>query len=643
METVNIGIVAHVDAGKTTLTEQLLFRAGATRKIGSVDEGTARTDFLEVERSRGISVKASSASLTHNGKQINIIDTPGHVDFIGEVERALSVLDTAVLVVSAVEGIQAQTEILFEALRKTHTNIIVFINKIDRIGSNSKAVLSQLRGEFSKNILAFNEIVGEQENEAEVVSRVIFYEEATELLAELDENIMEAYLSDNQIEKTALERAVSQQFNSGNLIPVFFGSSKYGRGIGELLDFIARYAEPVKNNADDRLSGVVYKITHDKEMGRIAHLRMFGGTLKNRDLVKLGENSEKITQIRKYSGLQYTDVGVASRGDIVAVCGLSLAKVSDIIGEAHELLGVKMTVPLLKVSAIPEKAEQLFAVMRAFDELSAEDPLLGTEYNEHEHELNICITGMIQLEILSAIIRERYGLSVSFSAPTVIYKETPTTRARGFDAYTMPKPCWAVIELDIEPGERGTGLSYSSVVKNDKIFYRYQNHIETAVPRALKQGLYNWEVTDLRVTLIGGEHHTIHTHPLDFFLATPLAVMDGLRNAGTTLLEPLQTVRLSAAEEFTGKIIGDIIAMRGEFDSPVISNGITTVEATIPVSSSLDYPVKFASMTSGRGVYSSRFSQYKPCPLELGATAKRIGVNPLDRDKWILNQRNALK
>ena len=247
------------------------------------------------------------------------------------------------------------------------------------------------------------------------------------------------------------------------------------------------------------------------------------------------------------------------------------------------------------------------------------------------------------MEILEALLRERYGLAVSFTPPTVIYKETPTRAGRGFEAYTMPKPCWAVIDLWIEPGPRGSGLSYSSQVPNNQIFYRYQNHIETALPRALKQGLYNWEVTDLKVTLVGGEHHTIHTHPLDFFLATPMAVMNGLQHTGSTLLEPMQNVRISAPEEYVGKVIGDMIAMRGVFDSPVIAGGRFTMEARVPAAAFMEYTVRLASLTSGRGMVSTRFAGYEPCPLELGAEARRRGVNPLDREKWILTQRSAMK
>lgn len=644
MKIVNIGIVAHVDAGKTTITEQLLYRSGERRELGSVDRGTSRTDFMAVERARGISVKASSVVISMGDVQINVIDTPGHVDFIAEVERSLSILDTAILVISAVEGIQAQTEILYEALRQTHTNVIIFINKIDRVGSNYQSVIEQIKSKMTKSVLLFSQVSDEGEKTVSAKLSTLegeFLQAATLAVADFDEDVLSDYLAERKVRQ--LDNSLKTQICVGNITPILMGSGMLGVGINDLLDFVANYVEPTKNNATDELSGVVYKITHDKEMGRIAHVRMFGGTIKNRDLVKLStsEAVQKVTQIRKYSGAQFTDVGIAERGDIVALCGLSNAKISDIFGEVAEFAGVKIAVPLLKVRVIPESIDQLYAVMSAFEQLTAEDPQLDMAYNQYEKELSISITGTIQLEILVAIVKERYGLVITFSAPTVIYKETPSKYARGFEAYTMPKPCWAVIALDIEPAKRGSGLSYQSIVSNDDILYRYQNHIETTIPRALRQGMYNWEVTDLKITLVGGEHHFMHTHPMDFFLATPLAVMDGLKRAGTTLLEPIQKVKINAAEDCLGRVISDIIAMRGEFDSPVISNGTFTIEAYIPVATSLEYVVKLASFTSGRGLLSSRFYGYKPCPLEFGAIAKRIGVNPLDREKWILNQRNA--
>ncbi len=654
MKIVNIGIVAHVDAGKTTITEQLLYQAGEIRKAGSVDEGTAQTDYMEIERERGISVQSSTAVLKLGEVQLNLIDTPGHVDFAAEVERALSVLDVAVLVISAVEGIQAQTEILFEALQQTRTNMVIFINKIDRPGSRVAAILEDIHSQFSPHILPMTAWTGEGEKTCTSsllpLTDPAFAEAAAQAVAEFDEEVLERYVAGEPISPEQLSAALQKHIGQGHIIPVLTGSGMLGVGIADLLTVLTTYGQPVKNNPTDALSGVVYKITHDKTMGRIAHVRLFGGQIQNRDTVTFTrpdnpkiQVSHKVTQIRRYSGAKFVDVGVARRGDIVALCGMSDAKIGDIIGELAERTGYALSVPMLQVQVLPQKPEDLYPLMDAFEQLAAEDPHLNMEYYPDEKELTIRITGTVQLEILQVLVQERFGLSVAFSPPTVIYKETPTKKGNGFEAYTMPKPCWAVISLDIEPLERGAGLQYESRVPHKQIFYKYQNHIEIMVPQALKQGLYNWEVTDLKVTLVGGEHHTIHTHPLDFFLATPLAVMNGLQNTGTTLLEPLQTMRITAQEELVGKVIGDIIAMRGEYDSPVIAGGQFTLEATVPVATSLDYAIRLASLSSGRAVLSTRFAGYAPCPLELGKVGKRRGVDPRDREKWILTHRKAMQ
>ena len=654
MKIVNVGLVAHVDAGKTTLTEQLLLQAGALRQAGTVDSGTTRTDTMAVERERGISVKAASVSVVHNEVRLNIVDTPGHVDFAAEVERALSVLDTAVLVVSAVEGVQAQTELLYEALTATHTNVIFFINKIDRTGSNAAGVLEQIRETFTPHLLPFNRVLHEGDREAAVAPCTYAEDAMQEAAAECEDTLLDRYLSGETLSDKEVEGHLYAAIAGGRLCPVLFGSGLYGLGTGDLLNLLTTFGAPIKNNeqAPNTLSGVVYRITHDKTMGRVAHVRLFGGELHNRDTIHLtpaggtaseedgpAEEDPKITQIRRYDGERYTDIGTAGRGDVVALCGLSNARVSDIIGEVSERLHYPLSVPLLQVRVLPSSPE----VLAAFRELSAEDPHLNVEYNQEEKEITICITGTVQLEILRAVVRERYGLEVTFSAPSVIYKETPLKVGYGHEAYTMPKPCWAVIDLKIEPLARGAGYQFESVVQPRQIFYKYQTHIATELPRALKQGLYNWEVTDLKITLVGGGHHIQHTHPLDFFLATPLALIHGLQDTGTTLLEPMQHWRIAADEALVGRVIGDIIAMRGSYDSPVIRDGQFTMEARVPVASSMDYAVRLASLSSGRAMLSVRFDGYEPCPLELGAVAKRRGCDPRDRAKWILTHRGAMQ
>ncbi|MDF2541496.1 MAG: TetM/TetW/TetO/TetS family tetracycline resistance ribosomal protection protein [Herbinix sp.] len=645
---INLGIVAHVDAGKTTLTEQLLYRSGEVRKKGNVDEGTAQTDYLSIERERGISVKSSSVRILRGDKQINIIDTPGHVDFIGEVERSLTILDCAILVISAVEGIQAQTELLLEALRQTKTPTILFINKIDRVGSDVEHILQELKTQYQANVIQFQEPINQGTRECEVKTKDYldqqFLEDIVLSISESEQDLLEKYLSGQAFTHNELVEAIKNAIQNAQLMPVLCASASLGVGIEELLNFITDYTEGHQGSNTEELSAIVYKIEHDKTMGKIAHVRMFGGSIKNRDSIYIPslDKSQKVTQIRRVFGEKYTDIGEVGAGDVAALCGLSSIQIGDVIGTRGTWNDYKLAVPLLKVQVLPENEGELAGLLSALRELCDEDPLLDMEYISEEKEIQIKITGTIQLEIISALLKERYNLTVSFSPPSVIYKETPTKIGEGFEAYTMPKPCWAIVKLLIEPGKPGSGIEYSSTVSNNDIFLRYQNHVKTSVFETLKQGLYGWEVTDLKVTLIYGEHHIMHTHPMDFFLATPMAVMNGLVNTGTTLLEPMITMKINAQEEFLGKIIGDLVQMRGEFEAPVIRGSSFQVEAHLPVATSLEYPIKLAMLTSGRAVISSRFAGFSPCPLELGATTKRRGVDPLDRAKWILSKRNAL-
>jgi len=275
--------------------------------------------------------------------------------------------------------------------------------------------------------------------------------------------------------------------------------------------------------------------------------------------------------------------------------------------------------------------------------LSAEDPLLCAQWNKAERELCVHIMGTIQLEILQSMILERYNIRISFGKPSVIYKETITKPAMGHVDYTMPKPCWAIMDFELTPAPKGSGVHFESAVRDDQIFYRYQSQVRQAIPDALRQGMFGWEVTDLNIRLVAGNHHTVHTHPLDFIVATPMGIMDGLRKAEPILLEPMLSVSVSVPEELGNRIIRDFMQMRGEYDTPVIRDGRFLLEGLLPAATSLEYPVELAAFSSGRGMISMHVSGYRPCPPELGATANRRGVNPLDKAKFILWIRGALE
>ena len=646
MKLINLGILAHVDAGKTTTVEQLLYHSGEVKSPGSIEKGNTKTDFLAIERERGISVKSSSAQFQINGIKINIIDTPGHMDFTGEVERALSALDGVVLVISSAEGIQSQTERFFDAVKALKIPVLLFVNKIDRFGCEPLSVLKSLKNEFAESIIPLNIPTRYGTTDCEVSSPA-FSEDAIASLCDLDDDLAEKYLYDDKLSDAEIESALKRLTRESLAFPLYFGAASLGIGIPALIEGIGAYLPAADLSPDGELSGIIYKVEHESSAGKTAHVRLYGGSLKNREMVTLFRKDhepfqEKITQIRTVSGSKREDSGILLGGDIGAVYGLSNAKTGDTIGRMLEQRAFQMAVPLLLVQVFSKSGEEM-KLMTAISELSDEDPLLAYEWDPDEREIVIKIMGDIQLEVIRYLLKERYNLDVTFSPASVIYKETPEKSGIGFESYTMPKPCWAVVKLQIDPLPRKSGYRFQSAIKDNVLPGRYQNHVAQIIPETLKQGPLGWEVTDLSVTLTDGEHHMIHTHPMDFFVAAPVAVMDGLQNCGTTLLEPLVKMRLTADEDLSGKLIGDILSMRGEFDSPVIASGKVSMEAVVPVASSMDYTIRFSSLTSGRGILKSEFYGYEKCPVELGKTAKRRGINPLDRAKWILFKRNAIK
>ena len=660
----NIGILAHVDSGKTTLTEQLLYLTGAIRSAGSVDSGTAATDNLAVERQRGISVRTATASTVWKGITINIIDTPGHVDFAGEVERALTALDYAVVIISAVEGVRAHTETILKSLDTAKLPYTVFINKIDRAGSDVKSVMNELKQTTARQCF----MLSEPENEGlekpfvKTPDEKAFSSLATEVLADICDEAADLFLEEKMLDYTRAKGLIREEIASCRVIPVMCGSAKNSIGVKELADMLTELMPSAKRRATDDLCGIIFKIEHDKTLGKVSHIRLFGGEISNRDEIELlspalksvAESDaveteekpavkEKISQIKSFSGAKYTDSGIVRSGDIGAVCGLPSAKTGFFVGSLAVRDNAKLVNPFLRVKVTPSDNDplKLPALAAALGELSDEEPYIDAKWENGQKEITISTTGRIQLEVLDNLIKERYGLSAQFSPPTVIYKETPSGKGFARARYTMPKPCWAVVEFLFEPMPRGYGVSYHGRLPSNQCFYRYQSHIRTSFNSCLEQGLYGWEVTDFKCTLIGGEHHTIHTHPLDFFVCTPMAFMNGLNEIGSTILEPLLKIRISAPADLSGKLLSEIVRTGGEYDSPVIRSDNVILEAIVPVATSMDLPARLAILSSDKAVLNQTFYGYRECRDGLEHINPRRGVNPLDRSKWILYARGA--
>ena len=668
----NIGVFAHVDAGKTTLSEQLLMHSGAIRRAGSVDEGTAHTDNLPVEQRRGISVKATCVSMDWRGTLINLIDTPGHVDFSAEVERSLWALDAAVVVVCAVEGVQPHTETLFQALKEQAIPTLFFLNKMDREGADVGRVLAQIQRLLTSDAVLMTE-----------------EDAVTEFVCAQDDELLERFLSGEEFTADFIHDRLADMTRQAMAYPVYAGSALRDEGVIPLLDAMVDFlpgpnpsdspeGEPpplqrggavtqaplcrgavagsaTEGLASSALSGVVFASTQDGVLGRGVWVRLYGGDLENRAPVTLpagvdpltGEEKlvqRKITQIRRVDG---SDAGSLTAGEIGVIYGLGDVKVGQVLGDEallpRRVEPGRLRTPLITVQVIPEKPEDMQALRVACEALSAEDPLLQVRYTKALNELQLHVMGTIQLEIIQELLDTRFNMKVTFSKPAVIYKETITKAASGFVAYTMPKPCWAIMRFEIEPAPRGSGVTFKSTVPVKDIFLRYQHQVEQALPLALHQGRLGWQVTDVNITLVDGNHHQFHTHPLDFIVATPWGIQDGLVRGGSTLLEPILETRFLLPPDCVGRVMSDVALMRGEVTHTETDEDRVLMTALIPVATSVDYASTLASATSGRGSMSVKLHGYRDCPLELGATAPRRSVDPLDTSKYILAARSALE
>ena len=627
----NIAIFAHVDAGKTTVSEQLLLHAGAIRSLGRVDEGTAHTDRLDVERRRGISVQSSGALFSWRGEEINLIDTPGHSDFSAEVERSLWAPDGAILVISAAEGVQPQTENLFRALYEAHIPTLLFFNKTDRMGASVPNALQSFQQILSKDgcLLADRESV-------------------MAALAEYDDDVMEHYLSGDVYPDEQLMPLVKGAMEKMQLFPGLSGSALKDEGITELLDAIVDLLPAPGGREDAPLCAVVFAAHQDPLLGRGVQVRLFSGALQNRNVVPWKEEQRKITQIRLPSpDGRGKDAGRLACGQIGTLYGLSDLPVGTVLGD-ETLLPRKISLgafrePLIAVKAEPENPSQAHDMRKALQILSGEDPLLQLQYNRETQETTLRAMGKMHLEILEETMRTRFSLPCTFSKPQLIYRETLARPAEGFVAYTMPKPCWAIMNLYMEPLPPGSGVQFESRVSPRDIALRYQHQVENALPLALKQGMRGFQVTDIRITLVGGNHHEVHTHPLDFVVATPMAVMDGLRRGGTRLLEPILLACIQVPEGVGGKVMSDVNKMRGEVLSSQLMGETLRMEALIPAVNALPYGDTLLQMTGGRGGMTTRVHSWQYAPPDVDDTLPRHGVNPLDTAKYILAARSALE
>lgn len=650
---ITIGILAHVDAGKTSITESLLHYSGATKSLGSVDKGSAITDGLTMEKSRGISIKASAVNFTWQDRELQLVDTPGHIDFSAEVDRSLAILDAVILVVSAKEGVQAHTLNLWESLIERKLPVIVFFNKIDRAGVDIERVFLDFQKDLGTKLFALNYPDLSDPDHPELIPFVqcgqlieeSILDTSLENLAECDETFLTQYLEGDTLDLNKTRHIATQNIQAGMLYGSLFGSAKLGLGIEELLNSLTPLIS-LPTGYFGKVAAKVFKVTFHEKKGRLAYLKSYGAVLKSKDVIRSQDLDKdiKINQIFKphlgdllqVSELNQGEIGVISTGDII----LS----GDVLG--NENLSdpyAKISKAVLGVQVVAKEDKDYQKLGEALEILNIEDPVLDFKWFKEEKEFYLKILGPIQTEVIKENLEQRWGLEAEFLKPKVIYKETPSKPAEGYVRYWMPKPCWAIMTFLIEPAPLGSGVSFTSKVRTSDISNKYINEVKRAIPWSLKQGIHGYEVTDVKITLTEGSEHTAHSNPGDFLLATPMGVLRGLENAGSDLLEPMYAFEIKANQVVLGAVSSDLNQMEAEMGVTVFDNDSFLLKGRVSVAAAMDYSIKFNATTSGKGRLKLTLDGYKKTVTTDEKTRGYKGVSPLDESQWILHMRGAFK
>lgn len=604
MKTLTIGLFAHVDAGKTTFAEQLLYHTNSIRSRGRVDHQDAFLDSHDIERARGITVFADQAIMDYKGSVYYLIDTPGHVDFSPEMERVIGVIDYAVVIVSAVEGVQGHTETVWGLLRKHGVPTFIFINKTDRIGADIQRVEEDIRRQLTTD--AFPITAGFVDG--------IVDEPLREMMAERDELVLEAFL-EGRDDQAFWQHAMQKLMAEGLIFPCASGSALQDSGIVEFLDQLDRLTTTSYDETAP-FSGRVYKIRHDASGMRLTYIKALSGSLKVREQLHYESGGvqydEKITRISLVNGLKSQSVEQVKAGDLFAVAGLSSAEAGQGLGLLTDRLAYDSE-PTLQSKVQFDDTIHVQKVLGAFHILNAEDPSLNVVWDESLQEIHIRVMGLIQLEVLEQLVKERFGFTVAFGQPQILYKETITSTVTGYGHFE-PLRHYAEVHFLIEPGERGSGLQFDSKCHPDGLNVSYQNLIRTHLYEREHHGLLTgMPVTDLKITLLRGAAHKEHTHGGDFREAALRALRQGLEKADNLLLEPFYDFKIKVGIDEMGKVLSDIQRASGTFQPPHTEGNQTIIQGRAPVSTFMNYSTEFASFTHGRGSIRCVFGGYDRC------------------------------
>ncbi len=640
MTTLNLGILAHVDAGKTSLTERLLYAAGVIDQIGSVDHGNTQTDSMALERRRGITIKSAVVSFDIGGVTVNLIDTPGHPDFIAEVERVLSVLDGAVLVVSAVEGVQAQTRVLMRTLQRLGIPTVIFVNKIDRRGADEQ--LATLRDRLSPAIVPMGRTCGLGTRAASVTPSD---ERLVDVLTRYDDRLLAAYVDDPAtVSNNGLHTALAEQTRRARVHPVYFGSAITGAGVDHLITGVTELLPASDGDADGPASGTVFKVERDPAGEKVAYVRMFAGSVAVRETVPLG----KVTAIGVFDSGSVVRADAVSAGQIGKLWGLGEVRIGDAIGTPRSGPAHHFAPPSLETVVVPEPRDR-GALHSALTQLAEQDPLINLRHDEVRGETSVSLYGEVQKEVIQATLAGEFGLAVTFRETTTICIERPVGTGAAVELIAKePNPFLATVGLRIEPGPVGSGVDFRLGVELGSMPYAFFRAVEETVAEAFREGLHGWAVTDAVVTMTHSGYYARQSHSHgtfdksmsstagDFRNLTPLVLMAALRRAGTTVLEPMHRFRLEVPDDALGTIAPVLVRLRAV---PLTSTGhgsATVLEGDIPAAWVHELERRLPGLTRGEGVLECAFDHYEPVR-EAVPDRPRTDLNPLNRKEYLLH------
>lgn len=629
----NLGILAHVDAGKTTLTERLLFLAGAIDEPGSVDSGTTRTDSLALERRRGITIRSAVASFGWGDRRINVVDTPGHPDFIAEVERVLGILDGAILVLSAVEGVQPQTRILMRALQRLQVPTLLFVNKIDRVGADVDRVVATIRSRLTPDVLVMGGVLRAGSRAAGFRpyrgEDPAFAERATTTLAEHDDGVLRSYLDDAAMSAGDLRTDIAAQTRAGLLHPVFAGSAATGAGVGEILASLSTLLPTASGRADGRTSARVFKVERGSAGDKIAYLRVSSGTLRPRQRLELpGGRSGKASSLETSGDGGWATVDHLGPGAIGRMRGLSTVRVGDAVGELRDPAEPHFPPPTLSAAVEAVRPEDGPALRTALAQLADQDPLINVHVDA-AGQPTVSLYGRVQQEVLEATLADEYGVRARFADAAVLHIERPRGSGAAVERLnTAGNPYQATIGLRIEPAAPGSGVRFLvAAPARDMPLYlygsvtRFAATIEQHVRDALAYGLAGWPVTDCVVTLIEAGYSVADGPPSkrgptstarDYRKVAPVVCRQALRRAGTRVCEPVLRVSLEVPDPDVAAVQSVLGRMGSELTGQWSAGSMARIDARLVAARLHALQHQLPDLTGGEGVLEYRFDGYQP-------------------------------